>query len=151
MLKKAIILILLMGYMGCAPSEDVQVTDAWVRAIPPSRDVTAAFLVIENKTDQAKILLSVESDAAETVELHTMKYVNEMMKMQKVDQIEIPAQSKGELKPGGDHIMMFGVNRPLVEGDSLSLSLRFADQTTQNVTARIKKFVRPTPKSRPSS
>lgn len=124
---------------GCQPADDLEITGAWVRATPPNRDVTAAYLVIENRSDRVRELLSVETPAAEYTELHTMRQVDDMMEMEKIERLVVPAQGEAALEPGGDHIMLFGVKRQMAEGDSVSLTLRFADQTTRNVTAEVLK------------
>ena len=47
--------------------------DAWAREPVPSRDVTALFVVLENRGATARAVVSGESDAAAKVELHEMK------------------------------------------------------------------------------
>ncbi len=132
-------ILLLIASAGCQPVDDLEITGAWVRATPPSRDVTAAYLVIENRSDRTRELLSVETPAAEYTELHTMRYVDDMMEMEKIDRLAIPPRGEAALQPGGNHIMLFGVQEALAEGDSVSLVLHFADQATRTVTAEVSK------------
>ena len=121
------------------PADDLEITGVWVRATPPNRDVTAAYLVIENRSDRVRELLSVETPAAEYTELHTMRYVDDMMAMEKIERLAVPAQGEAALEPGGNHIMLFGVKNSLSEGEQVSLTLRFADQSTRTVTAEVLK------------
>lgn len=121
------------------PSDGLEITGAWVRAMPPNRDVTAAYLVIENRSDRALELLSVDTPAAAYTELHTMHYEDDMMVMEEIDRLVVPPRGAASLETGGNHIMLFGVKNPLAEGDSVSLTLRFADRTTQTVTAEVLK------------
>ncbi len=125
-------------------ADDLEVTGAWVRATPPNRDVTAAYLVIENRSDRSRELLAVETPAAAYTELHTMRYVDDMMEMEKIESLVVPPRGAAGLEPGGDHIMLFGVAAPLAEGDSVSLTLRFADRSTRTVTAEVLKDRRST-------
>ena len=125
-------------------ADDLEITGAWVRATPPNRDVTAAYLVIENRSDRSRELLAVETPAAAYTELHTMRYVDDMMEMEKIERVVVPPRGAAGLEPGGDHIMLFGVAAPLAEGDSVSLTLRFADQSTRTVTAEVWKDRRST-------
>ncbi len=124
---------------NCQPADELEIDGAWVRATPPNRDVTAAYLVIRNLSDQPRELLSVETPAAEYTELHTMRQVDDMMEMKKIEHLVVPPQGAAVLEPGGNHIMLFGVSRSLAEGDSVSLTLRFADQSTRTVTAEVLK------------
>ena len=121
------------------PADDLEIAGTWVRATPPNRDVTAAYLVIKNRSDRTRELLSVETPVAEYAELHTMRQVDDMMEMKKIERLVVPAQGEAVLEPGGNHIMLFGVKRQMVEGDSVSLTLRFADQSTRNVVAEVLK------------
>ena len=118
---------------------DFEITGAWIRATPPNRDVTAAYLVIRNRSDQPRELLSVETAAAAYTELHTMRQVDDMMEMEKIERLLVPAQGEAALEPGGNHIMLFGVSDPLAEGEEISLTLRFDDQSTRTVTAEVLK------------
>ena len=124
---------------GCQPAYDMEIDGAWVRATPPDRDVTGAYLVIRNRSDQPRELLAVETPAAEYAELHTMRQVDDMMEMEKIEGVMVPAQGEAALIPCGNHIMLFGVKRQLAEGDSVSLTLRFDDQSTRTVTFEVLK------------
>ncbi|MXW04581.1 MAG: copper chaperone PCu(A)C [Gemmatimonadetes bacterium] len=124
---------------GCQPADDLEIDGAWVRATPPNRDVTAAYLVIRNRSDQPRELLSVETPAAAYTELHAMRQVDDMMEMDKIEGVVVPAQGEAALEPGGNHIMLFGVSNPLEEGEEVTLTLRFDDQSARTVTAEVLK------------
>jgi copper(I)-binding protein len=44
------------------------------------------------------------------------------------------------LKPGGEHIMLLGLNRPLQEGESFPLTLNFERAGPLSVTAVVQKL-----------
>jgi periplasmic copper chaperone A len=112
--------------------------DPWVRETLPGRDVTAAYVVIRNDNHQADKLLSVGSEVATTVELHKMVHQAETMKMERVPTIDVPANGTVELKPGGLHLMLFGLKRPLVAGETLRLTLRFERAGEKSVEATVR-------------
>ena len=60
-----------------------------------------------------------------------------MMGMQPVARLEIPAGGTVELKPGGYHIMLMGLARPLKEGDEIELTLSFAKAGDVKVKAKV--------------
>ncbi len=122
-----------------AQAATVTVHDAWVREAPAGRKVTAAFLVAENPGKSPRSIVSATSDAAETVELHEMKQVGSTMEMSPVKSIEVPAGGKTELKPGGLHVMMFGLKKPLAEGDTVMVTLVLDNGTKVNVAAQVRK------------
>ncbi|MDD9949064.1 MAG: copper chaperone PCu(A)C [candidate division Zixibacteria bacterium] len=132
-------MLLVIFTAGCQPADDLEIDGAWVRATPPNRDVTAAYLVIRNRSDQPRELRSVETPAAAYTELHAMRQVDDMMEMEKIEGVVVPPRGAAVLEPGGNHIMLFGVNDPLAEGEEVTLTLRFDDQSTRTVTAEVLK------------
>lgn len=101
------------------------VSEAWVRETPPGKTVTAAYLTIENRDHEADFLLAADCAVAGLVELHTMKVEGDQMKMEKLEKIEIRPHEKTRLAPGGLHVMLFDLKRPLPAGETVELKLRF--------------------------
>jgi copper(I)-binding protein len=50
-----------------------------------------------------------------------------MMMMRQLDSVEVPAGGNLEFKPGGNHVMLIGLERPLVACERFPLTLRFKD------------------------
>lgn len=101
------------------------ISNPWMRPGATNRN-TAAFMRITNNADVDDTLFSVQSDLAKVVELHeTYEKENDMMGMRHVDYVVIPSKSTVELKPGRFHVMLIGLNKDLVIGDSGSLVLNF--------------------------
>lgn len=121
-----------------APLQDILVSDAWIRMMPPSRPNSAAYMVIENKTQKDMVIKSVTSAEIERIEMHKMERADGRMTMRLADEIRIPASGKTELKPGGLHLMLFGLQKPLEKGASIPLILHFEDGTGLEVNAVIK-------------
>jgi copper(I)-binding protein len=113
--------------------------DAWAREPAPSRDVMALFVVLENRGSTTKAVVSAESEMADKVELHEMKMDGAMMRMSPVKQIEVPAGGKTELKPGGLHVMIFGLKRRPAVGDALAVTLTLDDGTKVPVVATVRR------------
>ena len=118
----------------------VSVTDAWVRGTVPGQKVTGAFMQITSANDVS--LVAVTSPVAKVVEIHTMSHEGGVMKMRRVEAIALPAGKPVELGPGGYHVMLMDVGQPLKEGESVPLTLTFADKaghkTTQAVSATVR-------------
>ena len=86
----------------------------------------AAFLTVLNGLDKAVRLASVSGTAAGAIELHETVNDNGVMKMEPHPEgFEIPAGGALELKPGGKHVMLLGLTKPLAVGDSIDLTLNF--------------------------
>jgi copper(I)-binding protein len=109
--------------------------DAWARPPAASRNQTGLFLVLENHSAQKRAVVGGSSDAAEKVELHEMKTMGGMMRMSQVSQVDVPANGRTELKPGGLHIMLFGVKGKPKEGDTFVVTLKLDNGATVPVKA----------------
>jgi len=116
----------------------ITVSDAWARTSPMMERAGAAYMVLQNNGAAEDKLLSVESDVAKTIELHETKEMNGMMQMSPVPNIPVPAGGKTELKPGGLHVMLIGLNRELQAGDKVQLTLNFEKAGKVPVTAEVK-------------
>ncbi|MHA1568224.1 MAG: copper chaperone PCu(A)C, partial [Alphaproteobacteria bacterium] len=57
--------------------------------------------------------------------LHTQIMSGDVMKMRKVESIAVPPGKSVVLAPGGLHIMLTGLTRPLKAGERFPLSLTF--------------------------
>lgn len=88
---------------------------------------TAAYVEIENLGSSDDKLLSVSCNCAQEASLHTMRMNGTMMEMSEAkDGFDIKSGQALSLKPGGDHIMVMGLNDGLKAGQPVELTLRFA-------------------------
>ena len=112
-------------------ANNIVISDAYVRAVPPNLKSSASFMKITNNSNKSISLMSVDSDIAKDVELHEHIMNNGMMKMQQVTHINIPANSTIVLKPGGLHVMLIGLNKKLKVGDKVnSFTFNFSNKTS---------------------
>jgi len=117
---------------------DVLIRNGWVQESPPSQTITAAYMTIENHTGADIALRSASTEVAQTVELHKMELVDGMMKMHRVENINIPAGGTAELKPGGYHLMVIGLKKELKEGDKVTITLEFSSDRRETITIPVK-------------
>jgi copper(I)-binding protein len=99
---------------------------------------TGAFMIIKNSGNLPDKLVAAESDVAENVEIHLSEMQEDVMIMRQVDGVDIPANGQAELKPGGYHIMLIGINRELKEDDVVSLTLVFERSDNITVEAEVR-------------
>lgn len=116
----------------------IQVSTAWSRELPPTAAVGAAFLSVENHSDQPDRLISANSSIADITELHAHIHEGDVMRMVKVETIEVPAHGKLTLEPGGYHVMLIDLKKPLVAGEQLPLTLQFEHGGQVDVIVDIK-------------
>jgi VCBS repeat-containing protein len=98
------------------------VAEPWVRGTVAEQKATGAFFKITSA--QGGKLVSAASPAAGVVEIHEMKMEGTTMRMQAlVNGLDLPAGKAVELKPGGYHVMLMDLKKPLKNGDSVDLTL----------------------------
>jgi periplasmic copper chaperone A len=120
-----------------AQSNQLEVSNAWARATPAKAENGAAYVTIVSPTPDR--LLSASSPAAKKAELHTMEMAGMVMKMRPVAGLDIPAGQPVALKPGGEHIMLIGLQQPLREGQSFALTLNFEKAGARTVSVAVEK------------
>ena len=135
-LLAAAVCVIIAG-AALAQTGQLEVSDAWARATPAKAETGIAYLTIRSPT--ADRLVSVSSPVAKKVELNTMEMSGVVMKMRPLASLDIPAGQPVTLKPGGDHVMLTGLNGPLREGLSFPLTLTFEKAGTRTVTVAIEK------------
>ena len=108
-----------------AQAQTIVVDKAVARATVGKMPNGAAFLQLENKGAD-DTLLSGSSPAASRVEIHTMSMEGDVMKMRMLEQLELKSGQRIAMKPGsGVHIMLLGLKKPLVVGETFPLTLNF--------------------------
>ena len=127
------------------PSGGISVTDAWARASSATASAAAAYATITNAGPTADALVSASSPAAATVEVHQTVTMGSpsasssgMMGMQPVARVEIPAGGSLQLKPGAYHVMLIGLAKDLVVGDTIDLTLTFENAGPITVKAQVR-------------
>jgi len=138
-----VFVLLILSQNLFASADDVLIIDPYVRSVPPGQTVSAAFLQLENKSAETRSVINASSPVSKVVELHSHVHENGMMKMRRVDSIEIPAHGKTVLKPGGLHIMLIGLHKPLKLDQKVSITLEFKNGSRQTIEAPVRKIMMP--------
>lgn len=134
---KKLLILALLG-ISTVFASNIEVKDAYVRATPPGLPNSAAFMTVENNTDKNIAIVSATSKVSKVVELHTHSMKDGVMKMYQVPKIDLLANSKTELKPGGFHVMLIGLYEPLKVGKEVTLTLKLSNGETKTIIAPIK-------------
>jgi copper(I)-binding protein len=126
---------------GVVEAGDLAISDAYARATLPNAPVGGGYLTVTNKGAEADRLVSAASPASREVQLHESQVVDGVMRMREVaGGIAIPAGESVVLAPGGNHLMFMGLNGPLVEGESVPVTLVFSRAGSVEVSLAIASF-----------
>src|SRR5262245_297682 len=124
-----LVLAMLFGGAPVAAHEfhrigDIVVEQPWSRAT--AAKVGGAFVTLRNNGARADRLVKVSSPVAEKAEIHETKIENGVATMRPAESVEIkPRGGSVQLKPGGLHIMLMDLKRPLKEGERIKLTFTF--------------------------
>lgn len=118
----------------------LRIENAFSRASLPNQPVGGGFFTVTNSgpEDDRLIAAGAAPDLADHLEIHEMAMDGQVMKMRQLpDGLPIPAGATVELKPGGYHLMLMGLQQPLVEGGTVTVSLTFEKAGTIEIPLAI--------------
>ena len=145
MLNKLIVLAALLLPACLANAHDykagqLEVAHPWSMELPPNAPTVAAYFVITNKGDSADRLVSVDSPIAGSAQLHEHVQQGDLMKMQQVPSVAIPAGGFVTFAPMAYHVMLLDLkDRALVrDGQKFPLTMHFekSGEVTVDVTVQ---------------
>lgn len=116
-------------------ADTIVVKEAWARATPPGASVGAIYVTIENLGAEDDRVISVASSAADSAMLHATVEENGISQMRESEGRITPSGTL-KMEPGGTHIMLMGLRKPLMEGETVDVTLSFekAGNVTINAT-----------------
>ena len=112
----------MQGHHG---GDGIKIEQAWARATPGIVKTAAAYIAIRNAGKRTDRLVAVASDVAKRVEIHTHRNENGVMRMRRIHGLNVLAGDRVILKPGGTHLMLFGLHQPLKKGQTFQVILSF--------------------------
>jgi hypothetical protein len=132
---------LLLG-LGPASAENytlknLRINHPYARPTPPGARIGGAYFTIDNVGGGSDRLVRVETPIARAAEIHTMTMDGNVMRMRQIAALDIPAHSTAALKPGGYHLMLVDLKRPLAAGEVIPLSLTFEKAGTIEIAALV--------------
>ena len=146
MLNKLIILaaLLLPACFATAheyKAGELEIAHPWSQELPPNAPTIAAYFVIHNKGKTADRLLSVDSPIAGDAQLHEHIKQNDLMKMQQVPSVEIPAGGEITFAPMAYHVMLLELKDRslLADGKHFPLTMHFEKSGDVTVEVTVQK------------
>ncbi len=116
---------------------DIAIGNGWTRETAPGQ-AAAVYLTVTNRGDGDDRLVDARSSAAVAAILHSSTSAGGIARMRPLEGgFEVPARERVELKPGGTHIMLTGLNKPLNAGQTVDLALGFARSGRRQIAVRV--------------
>lgn len=105
---------------------DLVISQGWSRATPGGAKVAGGYVTIENKGTAPDRLIGGSADIAGKFEIHEMAMDNGVMKMHPLDKgLTIEPGKTVKFAPGGYHLMLEQLKKPLKQGDKVPVTLEF--------------------------
>jgi len=132
---------LLVVAFATAATAEVRVDEPWARATVAGQQASGAFMTLTSSSDAR--VVAVQSPAAGLAEIHEMAMENNVMRMRALDGLALPAGKTVELRPGGYHLMLMDLKKPLEAGQSVPLTLTIEDAQGKRERIDVQAQVRP--------
>ena len=103
--------IVLMACLGACSESDLTFEHPVVRDPLPGQDNTVGYFVVSNPTTAEVILTGASARDARAIQMHetTTDPNRSMTRMRRMEVVRIPAGEVVSFRPGGLHLMLFGV------------------------------------------
>ena len=125
---------------------DLVITQAWTRATPGGAKIAGGYLTIENKGTAPDRLLGGSAEVSDKVQVHEMAVNNGVMTMRSLDKgLAIEPGKIVKLAPGGFHLMLTDLKKPLKQGDKVPVTLEFEKAGKVQVTLDVQAVGAPGP------
>jgi len=139
MIKKCICLLFILAsslpVIAMSDTPAITISQAWIQEGPPNARVLAGFMQINNNSDRAINITSASSDVFNKIEFHRTVEDQGMARMQRQQQLTVPAGGQLKLEHGGYHLMLMQPSRRLKTGDSVDIE--FTIPSIGKVPARL--------------
>ncbi len=121
---------------AAAAQGQVEARAAWARATVQGQTTAGAYMQLT--TSERASLVGAESPAAASVEIHEMKMEGKVMRMRALSRLELLPGKTTELRPGGYHLMLLELKRPLKKGEifPIRLKLEMKDKSVGTLEVR---------------
>lgn len=123
-----------------AQTAGVTVGAPWAPATITANQAGAIYLSVTNKGAKADRLTAAATPVAAQAMLHDTVFADNVARMLMVTAIDVPPGETAALEPGGIHIMLTGMAKPLTAGQKFPLTLTFRDAGKITVEVEVRPF-----------
>ncbi len=127
----------LLSAAAWAGSASVHVTAAWTRPTPEGLGIAVGYMTLTNTGAKPVRLMTITSAIASHVEVHESR-VQEGMAHMTETVLQIEAGQQRRLQPGGVHLMLMGLSRPLRLDEEVPLEMTFSDGQVLRTALRVR-------------
>ena len=120
-----------------AHAAEVQISDAWIRALPPPAP-SGGYFILRNTGKAEIVLTGAKSSACGMLMLHRSKEMGGMSSMEDVSSVPVPPSGEIRFMPGGYHLMCMDPTPAMKPGATVSVTLKFSDKSEAKADFAVK-------------
>lgn len=119
---------------------ELVIEDAWIRLGPPIVKTYAGYFSIINLSKNKSLrMIGLESAMFEKVEMHNTSIIDGMMRMERLQYVDLRPGIKVQFSMSGKHLMMTNKKKPIKEGDVIPVKLMFNDDQFMNISMKVRR------------
>jgi copper(I)-binding protein len=115
----------------------LQIQHPWSRATPKGATVAGGYMKIVNTGSTPDRLIGGSTEAAPKFEIHEMSMDGGVMRMRAIEVLDLPANKAVLLRPGGHHMMLMDLKRPLKVGTKVAIELQLEKPSGERSAQRV--------------
>lgn len=116
---------------------DLHIAHPWSLQLPPNAPNVAAYFIIDNKGKEDDRLLSVDTPISDRSELHEHVMTGDVMRMQQVPNVAVPAGGKVVFSPSAYHVMIMQPRDRSLLGDGKRFPLTLHFEKAGDITVEV--------------
>ncbi len=117
---------------------DIAIGDAWIAESIPGTEATAGYMEFRND-GAGDVIVAVEADFAGSAAIHLTIHEDDMMRMTRLPNFDLPASGTASLEPGAAHLMLEELVEPLREGQAVEVTFFLASRRAIRATVPVRR------------
>lgn len=122
---------ILLCLLAAPAAAELRIDHARIRDLIPGQDKTVGYFDVTNDGAAPVVIIGAKAEPVRAIEIHTTIQDGDVMRMRRLTEVVVPPGETVQFKPGGNHLMLFGV-RSLNE--TLNVELQLGDGSTKTVS-----------------
>jgi len=118
-------------------ADEIHLANAWLRATPGGMTSAAVYGSLINNSAVDELVVSITSELAESAMLHRSVSKDGISRMLHADEILVKAGTQVDFEPGGLHVMLMGLRKPFISGDTVPLRIELKSGTEFSASAKV--------------
>jgi copper(I)-binding protein len=119
----ALTLSVMLFLAGSVAAHELVVEQGWMRAMPPTQRMSAAYMTLRNEGKVAVIIRGASMDGVADASFHETRHRDGSVTMKALTSLTVGPGDQLVLEPGGTHLMMMGIARMPAAGEDVTVCL----------------------------